>query len=140
MSENKNNYENLTYQKKSFYEIFAENEAMIDSAYAYAKDYMTYLDASKTEREAVSAAIELAEAQGYRPYRLGDKIEAGDRLYYNNRGKNLFLIKAGTEDINNGIRIIAAHVDSPRLDLKPCPLYEDRGMAFFKTHYYGGVR
>jgi aspartyl aminopeptidase len=113
---------------------------MIDSAYAYAKDYMTYLDASKTEREAVNAAIELAEAQGYRPYRLGDQIEAGDRLYYNNRGKNLFLIKAGTEDINNGIRIIAAHVDSPRLDLKPCPLYEDHGMSFFKTHYYGGVR
>ena len=106
MSETKNSYENLTYQKKSFYEIFADNEAMIESAYAYAKDYMTYLDAAKTEREAVDASIALAEAQGYRPYRLGDKIAAGDRLYYNNRGKNLFLIKAGTEDINNGIRII----------------------------------
>ena len=140
MSETKNSYENLTYQKKSFYEIFADNEAMIESAYAYAKDYMTYLDAAKTEREAVDASIALAEAQGYRPYRLGDKIAAGDRLYYNNRGKNLFLIKAGTEDINNGIRIIAAHIDSPRLDLKPCPLYEDHGMGFFKTHYYGGVR
>jgi len=95
MSENKD----LVYEKKSVYELAGKE--VVDAAFAYAEDYKKYLDDGKTERESLVASIAIAEANGYREYRLGDKIEAGDRLYYNNRGKNLFLIKVGTEDINN---------------------------------------
>ena len=130
--------ENLTYKKQTVYEKAAPE--ITQAAFEYAEGYKTYLDSSKTEREAVKTSIALAEAKGYREYNLGDDIKPGDKLYYNNRGKNLFLISVGTESINNGIRIAASHIDSPRIDLKPCPLYEEGGMAFFKTHYYGGIR
>ena len=135
MSEKKNT---LCYEKKSVYErVDAE---VIEAAYAYAKDYMRFLDASKTERETVTECIHLAEAAGYRPYTFGMPIKAGDKLYYDNRGKNLFLFKIGTEPINCGIRITGAHVDSPRLDLKQNPLYEESDLCYLKTHYYGGIR
>ena len=79
--------------------------------------------------------------RGYKAYTLGDKINAGDKLYYNNRGKSLFIVRAGKADVaKNGIRILVAHVDSPRLDLKQVPLYEKADMAYFKTHYYGGIK
>ena len=101
---------------------------------------MKFLDSAKTEREAVVLGIKMAEAAGYRPYRFGDKISVGDKLYYNNRGKNLFVFRVGTEPINAGIRSTCAHIDSPRLDLKQNPLFESSDMAFLKTHYYGGIR
>ncbi|MBQ8331387.1 MAG: aminopeptidase [Clostridia bacterium] len=128
----------LIYEKKTVYE--KAGKAITDAAFAYAEDYKRFLDQGKTEREALKASIALAEAKGYREYRLGDKISAGDKLYYNNRGKNLFVFSVGSEPINQGIRITAAHIDAPRIDLKQCPLYEDGGMGFFKTHYYGGIR
>ena len=128
----------LTYKKKTVYE--KASEEIVKAAYEYAVGYMKFLDDGKTERESVNAAIAIAEAGGYREYHLGDEIKAGDKLYYNNRGKNLFVFSIGSEHINNGIRITAAHIDSPRIDLKQCPLYEESGMAFFKTHYYGGIR
>ena len=134
MSENKN----LRYEKKTVYEL--AGPAVVDEAYEYAKNYVKFLDAAKTEREAVVESVRIAEAAGYRAWNFGDPINVGDKLYYNNRGKNIFLMRIGTENINNGIRITAAHIDSPRLDLKPVPLYEEHGMSFFKTHYYGGVR
>ena len=134
MSENKN----LRYEKKTVYELAGAK--VVEEAYEYAKHYVKFLDASKTEREAVCESVRIAEAAGYRAWNFGDAINVGDKLYYNNRGKNIFLFRIGTENINNGIRITAAHIDSPRLDLKPVPLYEDNGMSFFKTHYYGGVR
>ena len=134
MSENKN----LRYEKKTVYELAGAK--VVEEAYEYAKNYVKFLDASKTEREAVCESIRIAEAAGYRAWNFGDAINVGDKLYYNNRGKNIFLFRIGTENINNGIRITAAHIDSPRLDLKPVPLYEENGMSFFKTHYYGGVR
>ena len=134
MSENKN----LRYEKKTVYEL--AGATVVDEAYEYAKNYVKFLDAAKTEREAVVESVRIAEAAGYRAWNFGDPINAGDKLYYNNRGKNIFLMRIGTENINNGIRITAAHIDSPRLDLKPVPLYEEHGMSFFKTHYYGGVR
>ena len=129
---------NLIYEKKTVYEQV--DEAAINAAYAYAEEYKAYLDAGKTERESVKASIALAEAKGFREYKLGDKISVGDKLYYNNRGRNLFVFSIGSEPIENGIRLTAAHVDAPRIDLKQCPLYEDGGMGFFKTHYYGGIR
>ena len=101
---------------------------------------MHFLDAAKTERESVVESIKIAEAAGFKAYNLGDRINVGDKLYFNNRGKNLFLFTVCTEPLENGIRIAAAHIDSPRLDLKQCPLYEESGMGFFKTHYYGGIR
>ena len=134
MSEN----QNLRYEKKTVYEL--AGATVVEEAYEYAKNYVKFLDAAKTEREAVVESVRIAEAAGYRAWSFGDPINVGDKLYYNNRGKNIFLMRIGTENINNGIRITAAHIDSPRLDLKPVPLYEEHGMSFFKTHYYGGVR
>ncbi len=107
----------------------------------YCRGYMAFLDNSKTEREAVTNGIAMAEEYGYTPYSLGDAIRPGDKLYYNNRGKSLFLIKAGTADLaQEGVRILVAHVDSPRLDVKQVPLYEEKDVAYFKTHYYGGIK
>lgn len=128
----------LFYQKKTVYELCSDE--VIDAAYAYAEDYKKFLDHAKTERDAVTASEKLAKNAGFRKYELGDKIEKGGKYYFINRGKNIFLFRIGTEPIENGIRIAAAHIDSPRLDLKPCPLYEDGGLAMFKTHYYGGIR
>ena len=128
----------LVYEKKTVYEK-AGNE-VVEKAYDYAKGYVAFLDAAKTEREAVTEGVKMAEAAGYKPYSFGMPMKAGDKFYYNNRGKNIYLFKVGTEDINNGIRITAAHIDSPRIDLKQVPVYEEKGMCFFKTHYYGGIR
>ena len=128
----------LTYEKKTVYE--KAGSEIVAKAYEYAKDYVRFLDASKTEREAVREGVRMAEAAGYRPYTFGDPMKAGDKFYYNNRGKGLFMFKIGSESIQNGIRITAAHIDSPRLDLKQVPVYEDNGMCFLKTHYYGGIR
>ena len=128
----------LCYKKTNFYEVATPEQ--IDAAYEYAKDYMKYLDASKTEREAVSTSIAMAEAQGYVPYTFGMDMQVGGKYYYNNRGRSLFLFRIGSAPVQEGIRICAAHIDSPRLDLKQSPLYEDGGFGFFKTRYYGGIR
>ena len=128
----------ILYSKKTVYEQLGKETT--EAAFAYAEGYKSFLDAAKTEREAVKTSIEMLAAKGFKEYTLGDKVAAGDKLYYNNRGKNLFVFTIGSESIANGIRIVASHVDAPRIDLKQCPLYEDAGMAYFKTHYYGGVR
>lgn len=133
-----NKYESLRYQKKTVYE--KAGDKIVKKAYDYAKGYMRFLDASKTEREAVVESIGIAEKAGYRAWNFGDPMKAGDKLYYNNRGKNLFLFRIGTEPINNGIRITGAHIDSPRLDLKQNPVFEDSSLCYLKTHYYGGIR
>ncbi|MBQ7316684.1 MAG: aminopeptidase [Clostridia bacterium] len=128
----------LGYKKTNFYE--KADDATVAAAYDYAKGYMAYLDAAKTERESVAVSIGMAEKEGYIPYTFGMELKKGGKYYYNNRGRSLYLFRVGSEDINNGIRIAAAHVDNPRLDVKQSPLYEDSGMAFFKTRYYGGIR
>ena len=128
----------LAYEKKTVYKKVSPEA--VEKAFAYAEEYKKFIDAAKTERESVDEAIKLATSRGFKEYKLGGKICAGDKLYYNNRGKNLFLFTIGKESLENGIRISAAHIDSPRIDLKQCPLYEDGGMSFFKTHYYGGIR
>ncbi len=128
----------LAYTKKTVYELAGKDT--LAAAMRYADDYMKYLDSGKTERECVKISVELAKQHGFTEYKLGDTIRQGDKKYFNNRGKNLFLFSVGSEPINNGIRLTAAHIDSPRIDLKQCPLYEDGGMGFFKTHYYGGIR
>ena len=138
MTDSKKWSEALLYTKKSVYQ--RRDDAAVEAAMEYAKGYAAYLDAAKTEREAVRESIRLAEEKGFRPYRFGDAMKVGDKFYYNNRGKNLYLFTIGSEPVEKGIRISAAHIDSPRIDLKQCPLYEEGGMSFFKTHYYGGIR
>ncbi len=129
----------LTYKRKN---VYAEaDEAEIKRIFDYCEGYKKYLDASKTEREAVKQAVAMLSKNGYKPYTLGNKIEKGDKLYLDNRGKGLFILRAGKADIaKNGVRILVAHIDSPRLDLKQVPLYEKADTAFFKTHYYGGIK
>ena len=128
----------LTYEKKTVYERC--DKSVIDAAYDYAVGYKAYIDAAKNERESVTEGIRMAEANGFVPYAFGDKLVKGGKYYYNNRGKNLFLFTIGTEDVSEGVRISVAHVDAPRIDLKQVPLFEEGGMSFFKTHYYGGIR
>ena len=131
--------EKLSYKKKNVFEEATPEK--IKAIYDYCDGYMDYLDNAKTEREAVIHSIKLAEKYGYSEYKLGDKISVGDKKYFNNHGKCLFLFKVGENDVEkDGIRILAAHIDSPRLDLKQVPMYEDSGMGFMKTHYYGGIK
>ena len=131
--------EKLSYKKKNIYEEATPEK--IKAIYDYAEGYKKFLDAAKTEREATDAAIELAKAKGYTEYKFGDKLAVGDKKYLNQHGKSLIIFKVGEKDLEkDGIRIVAAHVDAPRLDLKQVPMYEEGGMAFLKTHYYGGVK
>lgn len=130
--------DSLLFKRKNAFEGFTAEDR--SNALAYAEDYKKFLDSAKTEREAVRKSIELLSAKGYVPYSFGDEIKAGGRYYYNNRGKSLYAFRIGNEPITEGIRILAAHIDSPRLDLKQNPLYEDSGIGYFKTHYYGGIR
>ena len=107
----------------------------------YNRGYMAYLDAARTEREAVKEAIRLAEAAGFRPMTADmGAIQPGQKVYYNNRGKMLILAVGGQKPMTAGCVIEAAHVDAPRLDLKQIPLYEDSELAYFRTHYYGGIK
>ncbi len=129
----------LSYKRTNVYET--ADEAKLKAIFDYAKGYAAFLDAGKTEREACAYAEKAAIAAGYVPFSFDKKLQPGDKVYYNNRGKNLYLIRVGSEDVaKNGIRIIASHIDSPRIDLKQVPLYEAEGIAFAKTHYYGGIR
>ena len=130
--------ETLFYNRKNGYELIdaKERKALED----YCGAYMDYLNISRTERESVINAIALAKKAGFKEYKEGMKIKAGDKLYKNNRGKGLMLAVIGKEALDKGTVIAGAHVDSPRLDLKQNPLYEDGEMAFFKTHYYGGIK
>ena len=107
---------------------------------AYCRRYMAFMDACKTEREATAWAVREAEKRGYKPFTPGMDVRPGDKIYYNNRNKSIALAVIGTESLAKGANICAAHVDSPRLDLKPNPLYEDSQIAYLKTHYYGGIK
>lgn len=102
--------------------------------------YMEFLNCSKTEREFIKNARKLADSNGFRDIMEFDSLKPGDKVYFINREKSMYLAIIGEESIENGLHIIGSHVDSPRLDLKPNPLYEDTGLAYFKTHYYGGIK
>ncbi|MBR3767687.1 MAG: aminopeptidase [Clostridia bacterium] len=115
-------------------------EKGVAEADTFAEGYMNYLDASKTEREAVEQALEMAKAGGFTEFDKTVRYPAGSKVYVNNRDKSLILAVIGHKDIREGVSIAAAHVDAPRLDLKPNPLYEESEMAYFKTHYYGGIK
>ena len=117
-----------------------KNEDEKREIFEYAKNYICYMNKSKTEREIVENSIKIAEDNGFRPIESYESLHAGDKVYYNNREKSMYLAVIGEQSIEDGINIIGAHADSPRLDLKPNPLYEDSEFVYLKTHYYGGIK
>jgi len=129
----------LTYKKRN---VYAEaDEEKLGKIFAYAEGYKAFMNAGKTERECVSYLVKKAEEAGFTPYVLGEKLNPGDKKYYNNRGKNVYFMRIGTKNPEkDGVRVMAAHIDSPRVDLKQNPLYEAAEQAMFKTHYYGGIK
>ena len=127
LMEPKNGYTRITAAQRSEMET-------------YCKDYMAFMDACKTEREATAWAVAEAEKQGFKALTAGMEVKPGDKIYMNNRGKSIILAVIGSESLAKGSNICAAHVDSPRMDIKPNPLYEDSEIAYFKTHYYGGIK
>lgn len=108
--------------------------------FEFSDNYMSFLNVSKTEREFIKNARKLADENGYKDIMEFDSLKPGDKIYFINREKSMYLAIIGTEPIENGLHIIGSHVDSPRLDLKPNPLCEDTELAYFKTHYYGGIK
>ena len=127
----------LMAPKNGYSRITAEQR---DEMNAYAKRYMAFMDECKTEREATAWAVREAEKLGFKPFVPGMEAKPGDKIYYNNRDKAIALAVVGKKSLAEGANICAAHVDSPRMDLKPNPLYEDGEIAYFKTHYYGGIK
>ena len=128
----------LGSQKKNGYDRLLPGE--LEAMEAYCTGYKQFLDAGKTERECVDRTIALAENAGFRPYVRGMELKPGDKIYRVNRGKAIMLAVMGRKGLEEGVNIGAAHIDSPRLDLKQNPLYESDELAFLKTHYYGGLR
>ena len=120
------------------YEVISDADRQ--ACQAFNEEYKRFIDAAKTERETVDYAVAAAQAAGFRPYRRGDALKPGDRIYQVNRGKAIALMVIGERDVHDGINISGAHIDSPRIDLKMSPLYEDHEIAYFKTHYYGGIK
>ncbi len=104
------------------------------------EDYKKFLNSAKTEREAVDETIARAKKAGFKEFSASRKIKAGDKIYFNNRGKSLALYVIGKKPIEQGMNILGAHIDSPRIDLKQNPLYEDNGLVLMDTHYYGGIK
>ena len=116
------------------------DEAERKEIFDISEKYMEFLNQAKTEREFIKKARELADKNGYKDIMKFETLKPGDKIYFVNREKSMYLAIIGEESIENGMHIIGSHVDSPRLDLKPNPLYEDTGLAYFKTHYYGGIK
>ena len=128
----------LFYKQKNGYDTMSTQQR-IDME-DYCRGYMAFLNEARTEREAVKIAIEMAEDKGFVEYVDGMKIAPGDKVYCNNRSKALMLAVIGKKSLEEGCVIAGAHVDSPRIDLKQNPLYESDELAYFKTHYYGGIK
>ncbi|MFH1255210.1 MAG: aminopeptidase [bacterium] len=138
----KTNYQDmekkLTAQRKNAWEVWDEKTAK--QAFVFSEEYKKFLNKSKTEREAVSASAVLAEKAGFKNMDSVKSLKTGDKIYSANRGKSLFLAKIGKKSMSHGFNMIMPHIDSPHLDLKVMPLYEDENLAFLKTHYYGGIK
>ena len=138
----KTNYKNLekklTVQKKSCWEVWGE--ATHKKAFAFAEDYKKFMDQAKTEREAVEAGVIMAERAGYINIDKAKSLKPGDKIYFVQKEKSLLLARIGKKSLLGGFRMIMTHVDSPHLDLRVLPLYEEESLAFLKTHYYGGIK
>ncbi len=125
------------YAKNIWVDAKEEKKAEI---FSFSKDYMDFLDEAKTERMATKEAIRLAKEKGFRPLEECKELHPGDKVYTTNKNKNFLAAVVGEKSLEEGMRILGAHIDSPRLDIKQNPLYEKGGFAFFETHYYGGIK
>lgn len=130
--------EKLFYKSKQGFE--ALDDEKIKNAYDFCEGYKKYLDVGKTEREAAAETVKMLESSGFIPYDFEGKYNPGEGVYIISQGKYVLAARIGEKTADNGLNIIAAHIDSPRIDLKQRPLYEDNNLAFFKTHYYGGIK
>ena len=130
--------ESLLAAPKNGYSKLTEDQRM--EMEGYCRRYAAFMDVCKTEREATAWSVLEAEKRGFVAFTPGMEAKPGDRIYYNNRGKMIMLAVIGQQPLSAGANICAAHMDSPRMDLKPNPLYEDSEIAYFKTHYYGGIK
>ena len=138
-SKGKIRQEELSYRKKNYFEEADEKERK--AIFAYAEGYKAFLDAAKTEREACDYSVAAAKKAGFTEYRFGDPLKAGDKKYFVNRGKSIVVFRIGKKNLEeDGMRLIASHIDAPRVDIKQNPVYEDSGICFLKTHYYGGIK
>ena len=127
----------LAAPKNGYATLTAQQRAEMED---YCKRYSAFMDAAKTEREATSWAVAEAEKHGFLPLVPGMDLKPGSKVYLNNRKKSIILGVLGSAPLSEGANICAAHVDSPRMDIKPNPLYEDSEIAYLKTHYYGGIK
>ena len=127
-----------TYEPKNVWKEAdgAEKKAIMD----FSEEYKEFMKVGVTERLCVEEVVRLAEKEGFKSFKDINTLKEGDCVYAVNRGKGIMLAKIGKKPMTDGINIVAAHIDSPRLDLKPVPVVEDGGMAYFKTHYYGGIK
>lgn len=131
--------EMLFNQKKNGIDVFTEDE--LNACDEFCEGYKEFLGTHKTEREVAAYVEDVAQKNGFVKFdEFGGALNAGDKVYYANRGKAIILCVKGKRSIKDGVRISAAHIDSPRLDLKQCPVYEQEGLGYFKTHYYGGIK
>jgi aspartyl aminopeptidase len=142
MSKQKKNHqkmqEKLTVQKQSCWEKWEEN--IVKKAYTFAEGYKEFLNKAKTEREAVIEGVKMAEKKGYQNIEHKKEVKPGDKIYFIHRDKSIIFAQVGQKGLKKGVRMVMSHIDSPHLDLKVSPLYEDENIAFFKTHYYGGIK
>ena len=130
--------EKLFRKKTNGWETLNKEEKK--KAYDFSEKFMYFINSAKTERECVKSLTNILENNGFKNIETVDNLKAGDKIYYINREKNIYAAVIGSDDLTNGLNIIGAHIDSPRLDLKPNPLYESEELALFKTHYYGGIK
>ena len=138
-SKGQERYDELAYEKKNYFTVASKEERK--AIFDYAEGYKTFLDNAKTEREACEVAVKMAKDAGFTEYKFGDKLGAGDKKYFVNRGKSVVVYGVGTKNLEeDGFRLIASHIDAPRVDIKQNPLYEEAGLCFLKTHYYGGIK
>ena len=137
-TEGKKLQEKLFDKKENGWKSVSDSE--MQELMKFSDEYMYFLNNGKTERECVKFARKMLEENGFAPMESKETLQAGDKVYYINRKKSVYAAVIGKESLENGLNIIGAHIDSPRLDLKPNPLYEDGGFAYFKTHYYGGIK
>lgn len=130
--------EKLFYRPKN--SGYINSDEKIKQIAVFCEGYKQFLNSSKTEREAADTIIKMAQKKGFEEYDVGRQYKPGEKFYLNNQGRALILGIMGSEALDKGLRIIASHIDAPRIDLKPRPLYEEAGLALFKTHYYGGIK
>ena len=130
--------EKLFKSKKTGWENLSDEE--LSNIFKFADEYMYYLNMSKTEKEIIRNSKDILIKNGFVDISEQEELKPGDKVFFVNRGRNIFAAVIGEENLENGMRLVAAHSDSPRIDLKQNPVYEDTGLAMLKTHYYGGIK